>query len=306
LPQSGTAGLVGLYGRQLRPRDVFAGFRIESLVGQGRIGRVYKARDLRLGRIVAVKVILPELAQDDNFRARFEREVSLAAQIEHPNVIPIYQVGDEYGDLYFAMPFLDAVDLGVFLRSHGRLEPADAARVVKQLAAALGAAHARGLVHQDVKPGNVLVTGTHPNEHLYLTDFGLTKQVCDSVVRGFPWIAGSFDYVAPEQLRNEPVDARSDVYALGCLLYELLTGTVPFLRDREDGKISAHLSLPAPHATGVVPGLPAALDAVVARAMAKDPSDRFQSAGELARAATAAAGGRAGGGSRRPRRPRSR
>ncbi len=272
---------------------MFAGYRIEALAGRGGMGLVYKARQLRPERTVAVKVIMPELAGDPDFRARFEQEASLAAQIEHPNVIPIYGVGDEDGLLYIVMRFVESMDLGVLLRRHERLEPAHAARLIGQIAAALDAAHERGLVHRDVKPANVLVTGTHPTEHLYLTDFGLTKRVTDFGAGGMTatgGFVGTLDYIAPEQVSGAPVDARGDVYALGCVLYQLLTGVVPFPRDVEVAKIFAHLTLPPPRPSLVAAGVPAELDAIVARAMAKDPADRFQSAGELARAAAAAGG----------------
>ena len=272
---------------------MFAGYRIEALAGRGGMGLVYKARQLRPERTVAVKVIMPELAGDPDFRARFEQEASLAAQIEHPNVIPIYGVGDEDGLLFIVMRFVESMDLGVLLRRHERLEPAHAARLVGQIAAALDAAHDRGLVHRDVKPANVLVTGAHPAEHLYLTDFGLTKRVTDFGAGGMTatgGFVGTLDYIAPEQVSGAPVDARGDVYALGCVLYQLLTGVVPFPRDVEVAKIFAHLSLPPPRPSLVAAGVTPALDAVVARAMAKDPADRFRSAGDLALAAAAAAG----------------
>ncbi len=272
---------------------MFAGYRIEALAGRGGMGLVYRARQVRPERAVAVKVIMPELAGDPDFRARFELEASLAAQIEHPNVIPIYEVGDVEGLLYIVMRFVESTDLRVLLRLHQRLEAPHAARMVSQIAAALDAAHGRGLVHRDVKPANVLVTGAHPDEHLYLTDFGLTKRVTDvgggmTATGGF---VGTLDYMAPEQVSGDPVDGRGDVYALGCLLYELLTGAVPFPRSQEVAKMFAHLSAPPPRPSAAVAGLPAELDAVVARAMAKDPADRFPSAGELARAAVVAAGG---------------
>ncbi|MGI8801578.1 MAG: serine/threonine-protein kinase PknK [Solirubrobacteraceae bacterium] len=254
------------------------------------MGLVYRAWQLRPERMVAVKVIMPELAGDPDFRARFEQEASLAAQIEHPNVIPIYGVGEEDGLLFIVMRFVESMDLGVLLRRRERFAPAHAARLVGQVAAALDAAHERGLVHRDVKPANVLVTA---DEHLYLTDFGLTKRVADfgsggmTATGGF---VGTLDYIAPEQVSGEPVDGRGDVYALGCVLYQLLTGVVPFPRDVEVAKIFAHMSLAPPVASMLAPGVSGELDAVVARAMAKDPADRYQSAGDLGRAAAVAAG----------------
>ncbi len=279
--------------RQLAPGDVFAGYRIESLAGRGGMGLVYKAWQVRPERMVAVKVIMPELAGDADFRARFEQEAMLAAQIEHPNVIPIYEVGDEDGLLYIVMRFVESMDLNHLLRSRERLAPTHAARIVTQIAAALDAAHERGLVHRDVKPANVLVTGTYPDEHVYLTDFGLTKRVTDfgggmTATGGF---VGTLDYIAPEQVSGDPVDGRGDVYALGCVLHQLLTGKVPFPRDQEVAKIFAHLSVPPPPPSQLVPSVPVELDEVVVHAMAKHPDDRFQSAGELARAAAAAVAG---------------
>jgi WD40 repeat protein len=257
------------------------------------MGLVYRALEVRPARTVAIKVIRPELAADAEFRARFNQEATLAAQIEHPNVIPIYGVGEEDGLLYIVMRFVEGMDLGDLLRARGRLAPGHAARIATQIAAALDAAHARGLVHRDVKPANVLVTA--PDEHLYLTDFGLTKRVTDTSLGITPtggWV-GTLDYIAPEQLSGGRVDGRSDVYALGCVLYVLLTGAVPFPQGPEAAKIFAHLTSPPPRPSEAVPGLPAALDEVIARAMAKDPAARYASAGDLAQAACAAAAGSA-------------
>jgi serine/threonine-protein kinase len=229
---------------------------------------------------VALKVIMPTLAADGDFRGRFEQEAALAAQIEHPNVIPIYAVGEEEGLLYIVMRFVESMDLARHLRAHERFASRRAARFVTQIAAALDAAHARGLVHRDVKPANVLVTGAVPEEHLYLTDFGLTKRVAD-VGRGLTTtggFVGTLDYIAPEQVSDGVVDGRADVYALGCVLYQLLTGVVPFPRDQEVAKIFAHLNLPPPRASDRAPGVSPEVDAVVLRAMAKEPADRFQSA----------------------------
>jgi tRNA A-37 threonylcarbamoyl transferase component Bud32/tetratricopeptide (TPR) repeat protein len=277
--------------RDLAPGDLFAGYRIEALAGRGGMGLVYKARQERPARTVALKVIAPELAGEGDFRARFEQEARLAAEIEHPNVIPIYDVGEAGGLLYIAMRFVASTDLRVLLRSHERLAPGHAAGLVTQIASALDAAHALGLVHRDVKPANVLVTGAHPDEHVYLTDFGLTKRIAASSagITMTGRYVGTVDYIAPEQVSGDPVDARADIYALGCVLYQLLTGVVPFPRDQDIAKIFAHVSIPPPRASTIAPGVPVDLDAAVARAMAKDPADRFGSAGEFARTAAAAA-----------------
>ncbi|MEA2373176.1 MAG: hypothetical protein QOH12_3570 [Solirubrobacteraceae bacterium] len=276
----------------MEPGDLFAGkYRVVSLAGRGGMGLVYKARQDHPKRVVALKVIHPALAGETEFRSRFEEEASLAAQIEHPNVIPIYDAGEADGLLFIVMRFVDGVDLGRFLEHRDRLDVAQAARIVGQVASALDAAHDHGLVHRDVKPANVLVSGTSPAELVYLTDFGLTKRITDvgprrpTVTGG--WV-GTLDYIAPEQLNGTPADARSDVYSLACVLYQLLTGAVPFPAEHEAGTISGHLSSVPPSPSAVEPSVPSELDPVVARAMAKDPQDRYQSAGAFASAVSRA------------------
>jgi serine/threonine-protein kinase len=255
------------------------------------MGVVYRARQQRPDRIVALKVISPEFAADPAFQARFERESQIAAQIEHPNVIPVYAVGDEAGALYIAMRFVVGTDLRATLTQAGRLEPQRAAAIVDQVAQALDAAHAHGLVHRDVKPSNVLVATGGGREHVYLTDFGLSRLV--ESTDGFTAtgaLVGTIDYIAPEQARGERVDARTDVYSLGCMLFHLITGTVPFPRTNDVAKLYAHTAEPPPAPRERVAELPPAFDEILARAMAKDPDDRFPSAGDLGRAALAAAG----------------
>ena len=242
------------------------------------MGLVYRARQRRPDRTVAIKVIAPELAADPAFRARFEQESATAAEIEHPNVIPVYEVGEDDGLLFISMRFVHGVDLGRLLAQSGRLEPQRAAGLISQVADALDAAHARGLVHRDVKPGNILVA---ERDHVYLTDFGLTKRTSDS--RGMTqtgMFVGTVDYIAPEQVEGRRLDARADVYALGCVTYELLSGTVPFPRDSDIAKIFAHVNDPPPRLRDV----PQPLAAAVERAMAKRPQDRFLSAGDFGRA----------------------
>jgi hypothetical protein len=267
--------------------------RIDAVAGRGGMGLVYRAWDDRLQRTIAIKVIAPNVASDPTFRARFEQESLLAAQIEHPNVIPVYEVGEHQGSLFIVMRFVDGVDLRELLRRSGRLEPRAAAAIVVQIAAALDAAHSRGLVHRDVKPGNVMVTGKAGSEHVYLTDFGITKRIAQTGgLTATGALVGTLDYIAPEQLLGHPVDARSDVYALGCLLYELLTGSVPFSRDTDTARILAHVNdVPTPAST-LAPALPPELDSVLAKAMAKDPDERYPSAGDLGHAAVAGAEGR--------------
>src|SRR3954454_10388855 len=255
------------------------------------MGVVYRATQTGLDRPVALKLIAPELARDPDFRARFERESRLAAQIEHPNVIPIYEAGEADGQLFISMRFVDGTDLHTEIeRSGGGLEPARAARIVEQVGFALDAAHARGLVHRDVKPANVLIGA---GDHAYLTDFGLVKDLGGDgrMTTTGMWV-GTPDYVAPEQFKGEAVDARVDIYALGCVLFHTLTGRVPFPRDQAVAKLWAHSEELPPRPSEFAPHVPPALDDVVARARAKDPEDRFASAGDLGRAAVAAAEGR--------------
>ncbi len=268
--------------------DEFAGHRIEGVAGRGGMGVVYRARQLDLDRDVALKLIAPSLAEDDAFRDRFIAESRAAAAIDHPNVIPVYYAGEAQGRLYIAMRFVEGEDLRTRVRREGRLNPEEAAYIVNQVAAALDAAHARGLVHRDVKPANVLLDA---NDHAYLTDFGLTKRVNSNTgaTKAGGWV-GTLGYVSPEQIRGERTDARSDVYALGCVLYHAITGSTPYQRDTDEATLWSHLNDDPPSVLSAVPSAPDAFEAVVARAMAKDPADRFQSAGDLGRAALAAAG----------------
>ena len=270
--------------------SVLGDFRIEGVVGRGGMGVVYHAVQLSLGRPVALKLIAPHLAGEEGFRERFVRESRLAASIDHPHIVPVYGAGEADGVYYIAMRFVDGVNLRATIAGAGRLEPHRAARLVRQVADALDSAHGRGLVHRDVKPANILLSQHGGNEHAYLTDFGLTKReaTASGLTASGEWV-GTLDYVAPEQLRGGEVDGRADVYSLGCVLYQCLTGEVPFPRDNELAKLWAHLSDPPPAVSELVPAVPPALSALVGRAMAKDPDERFVSAGELGGAAVAAA-----------------
>ena len=272
--------------------SVLDDFRIEDEIGRGGMGVVYRAAQISLGRPVALKVISETLSDREGFRERFVRESRLAASLDHPNVIPVYAAGEHDGVLYIAMRFVDGTDLRALLAAEGALDPARAAGVVAQVASALDAAHERGLVHRDVKPANILVAARGGGEHTYLTDFGLTKRTASDsgLTAAGEWV-GTLDYVAPEQVRGEQVDSRADVYALGCVLYELLTGQVPFPRDDDIAKLWAHISDPAPAVLDLAPDTPRALAAVVARCMEKEPSDRYQTAGEMGRAALASVPG---------------
>ena len=274
----------------LEPGDVFAGHRIEAVAGRGGMGVVYRARHLALDHVVALKVISPALAQDERFRRRFTAESRIAASIRHPNVVAIHHAGEDDGLLFVTMDLIEGADLRALLRNSEALDPARAARIVAEVAAALDAAHATGLIHRDVKPANVLLEGeAEADQRVYLTDFGLARRVeATSGVTATGAFVGTLDYVAPEQIRGDRVDARADVYALGCVLFELLAGIPPFA-SREDkvAKMYAHLNEEPTRLRVLRPELPAAVDAVAARALAKDPAERFPSAGDLGRALSA-------------------
>ena len=271
-----------------------AGYRIESLLGVGGMSVVYLAEDLRLKRKVALKLLAASLAEDESFRDRFLRESELAASIDHPNIVPIYEAGTAADLLFIAMRYVEGRDLKERL-GRGRLDPADATGILAQLASALDVAHARGLVHRDVKPSNVLLdTGARPDgsDHAYLADFGLTKRVAEeprSSEDGH--LLGTIDYVAPEQIAGGEVDERSDVYSLGCVLYECVVGQPPFSGDSDLAIVFAHLESEPPVPSAQRPQLPRALDAVIAKALAKEPGRRYSSCRELAQAALTAAKG---------------
>jgi CHASE2 domain-containing sensor protein len=274
----------------LEPTAIIAGYRIEEPIGRGGMGVVYRATQLALKRDVALKLIATERAQDPVFRARFKQESLAAASIEHVNVIPVYEAGEDDGLLFIAMRLVDGIDLAQLLELQGPLEPLRTAQLVRQLAGALDSAHAHRLMHRDVKPANVLLTRESP-EHVYLTDFGVAKRIGGGegmTVEG-QWI-GTLDYLAPEQIRGEPVGAAADIYALAGVLYQCLTGEIPFPRDNEAAKLWAHINERPPAPSRLRPSLPAGLDRVVARGMSKDPTARFPSATELALACFAALG----------------
>jgi ABC-type transport system substrate-binding protein/DNA-binding beta-propeller fold protein YncE len=269
-------------------------YRIESKLGQGGMGVVYLARDRRLDRPVALKLLSPELAGDARFRARFERESRLAASIDHAGIVPVYEAGDAGGVTYIAMRYVEGSDLAQLLRSEGPLDPARAVDLVGQLADALDAAHARGLVHRDVKPSNALVAR---EGHVYLADFGLTKTSGPDTATASGQVVGTVAYMAPEVIRGQEPTPASDLYALGCVLFECLTGEVPYPGPNAATVIYGHLELTPPNA----PELPA-FGGVLARALAKDPAKRFGSGAELIAAARAALGAKP----RRRRRSRRR
>ncbi|MEU1891454.1 serine/threonine-protein kinase [Streptomyces pristinaespiralis] len=285
-------GMPGGRPSELVGKEV-ASYLVEREIGRGGMAVVYRARDLRLDRTVALKLLAPELARNDTFRKRFTHESRVAASIDHPHIVPVFEAGETDGLLYIAMRYVAGQDLRVLLDRKGPLPAVTAGRIAAQVASALDAAHAHDLVHRDVKPGNILVAeGTdsdHP-EHVYLTDFGLTKKSLS--LTGFTTVGqfvGTLDYVAPEQISGRPVDGRCDVYSLGCVVFETLTGGPPFRRDDDMALLWAHQYDPAPPLTAERPDLPEAVDTVMARALAKSPDDRYDSCGEFVAALRAAA-----------------
>jgi hypothetical protein len=276
-------------GIELSEGDEFAGYRIESRLGRGGMGVLYLALEAGLERRVALKLIAPEAAADDVFSRRFAEESRIAASIEHPNVVPIYAAGETDGVPFIAMRYVAGADLAKRLAREGRLEPGVAVELIAQVGNGLDAIHAAGLVHRDVKPANVLLAGGEGVEHAYITDFGVARNVgTESGLTQTGRFVGTLDYVAPEQISGGELDARTDVYALGCLLFKLLTGDVPFPKDGEAARLFAHLNDPPPAPSLYVPEVSMALDDVVIRAMSKSPGDRYPSAGDLGRAAQAA------------------
>jgi hypothetical protein len=271
------------------PGAHFAGYVVVDELSRGGMGVVYRATELRPERTVALKVIAPELAAEAQFRTRFLRESQLAAAIEHPHVVPVLRVGEEGGLLFIAMRLIRDKDLAAIIAEEHRLEPVRIARLVDQIGDALDAAHEMGLVHRDVKPANILVERHRRGEHAYLTDFGLTKALGSTTgVTSTGVVVGTVDYMAPEQLEGGPLDARTDVYSLGCVLFQGLTGSVPYPMEHRTARMFAHLNAAPPTVTGLVPDAPQQFDEVVRRALAKNPDDRYPSAGDLARAALAA------------------
>jgi CHASE2 domain-containing sensor protein len=270
--------LHGPRGNLLAPDTVIAGYRLEEQIERGGMGVVYRAIQLALERPVAVKLIATEYAQDEEFRERFKRESQIAASVEHANVIPVYEADEDDGLLFIAMRLVDGFDLARLLQAQGRLTLAQTSRLAGEVAAALDAAHAHGLVHRDVKPANVLLSADDP-PHAYLTDFGLAKQLSSQRRLTSPAaLLGTVDYMSPEQINGEPAGVASDVYALAAIVYHCLAGEVPYPRDTAAAAMWAHVTAtPTP-----LSSVPAEIDRVIAVGMAHDPADRFASAGALA------------------------
>jgi serine/threonine-protein kinase len=276
---------------QLATGDVVAGYRVENVVARGGMGVVYRATDLSLDRVVALKLIAIEHADDPAFRRRYTTESKTAASLDHPNVIPIFAAGEHEGSLFLVMRYVEGRNLAAEIEANGALPLDRAVSVVAQVAAALDAAHAASLVHRDVTPANILLTAS---DHVYLMDFGLTKRrLADADETQTGHLMGTLNYVAPEQIRGAEIDHRTDIYALGCVAFHAMTGRVPFPIKEQEAKLWAHVSEPPPLVSSVAAGVPAEVDGVITRAMAKDPADRFESAGAMAAGLAAAAGGAA-------------
>jgi hypothetical protein len=280
---------------QLESGSVLGGYRIDEMISRGGMGMVYRATHIALNRVYALKVLAPELASDEQFRQRFGREMRIAASLHHPHVVGIHYAGEHDGALYFVMDFVAGTDLREVIRKSGALEPSRASGLVAQVASALDAAHGRGLVHRDVKPANILLTVRDGEEYSYLADFGLAKKY-DTVsdvtgLTAMGAVVGTVDYMAPEQVTGAHTDARTDIYALGCVFFQMLTGQVPYIRDNSVATLYAHVHEPPPPLLGTLADLYPTFGPVIDKAMAKDPADRFVSAGDFARDVAAALSG---------------
>jgi serine/threonine-protein kinase len=268
------------------PGSQVAGYLLTEQIGQGGMAVVFRAHDERLDRTVALKILSPALADDEAFRLRFIRESKAAAAVDHPHIIPVFEAGEGGGALFIAMRHVSGGDAHSLISQNGPLAPVRAAEIVSQVASALDAAHAKGLVHRDVKPANMLLdasTGKNRPDHVYLSDFGLTKvSMQASALTGTGMVLGTLDYISPEQITGRPVNGRTDQYALACAAFELLTGAVPFARDEAMSVMYAQLSEPPPSVTSRRRDLPLAANQVFTRALSKDSANRYESCGGFA------------------------
>ncbi len=273
--------------------QAFGAYHLIGLAGTGGMGVVYRAEQQPLGRIVALKVIRPEIAGSGDYQARFLREARLAAAVNHPHIVPVFDFGEHAGRLYLAMQWIDGVELRRLMDGGRPLPPERAVRIGTQVASALQAIHDAGMLHRDVKPANILVRDLGGEDHAYLTDFGIAKlAAADGGLTGTGWMIGTTGYLSPEQIRGQPPDARSDLYALGCVMFEALTGQRPFTGDNDQALLWAHASSPRPVASQACPGLGGRYDEFFARALAIDPHRRYQSGGQFGAALDAACTGR--------------
>jgi serine/threonine protein kinase len=271
----------------------FAGYRLNAVISRTNMSVVYTAEHPRLGHAIALKVLAPDLATNDRFRERFVSESRMAAGVRHPNVIPIYDAGPCDGLLYIAMLYVAGADLRAILKERGRLSPDQAVLLLGQAGRGLDAAHRQNLVHRDVKPGNILVERGEDQDpdHVYLSDFGITKRALTHTgLTSTGQFVGTVDYVAPEQIAGAHVDGRADIYSLGCVLYECLVGTVPFVKEYEQAIVYSHQHDATPRPSALRPDLPEAIDHVIARATAKSPDDRYPTCRALMDAAAEAFG----------------
>jgi serine/threonine protein kinase len=279
------------YLGRFQPGSLLAGYRLEALVGTGGMAVVFRARDERLDRLVALKILDPARATEPAFRQRFFAESRAAARVDDPHIIPVYEADEADGNLFIAMRFVQGGDLGGVLKREGALPPARAAEFISPVASALDAAHAAGLVHRDVKPANILVDARAGRpDHVYLSDFGIAKAMVSSVTLTGQVFIGTADYAAPEQIDGKAVDGRTDQYALACVAYQLLTGAPPFEREQALAVMVAHLHAPPPSLAARRPYLPGAADKVLAKGMAKAPDQRYASCGDFADALREALG----------------
>jgi Protein kinase domain len=275
----------------LAPGEQIAGYQVQEQIGRGGMAVVYRALDLRLGRPVALKVLAPHLGEDEAFRQRFMRESRAAAGVDHPHIIPVFEAGEADGVLFIAMRYVSYGDVRMLIDREGRLSAARTAAITAQVASALDAAHARGLVHRDVKPGNILLAeaGGAGQDHVYLSDFGLSKHsLAASTLTATGQFMGTLDYVSPEQIQGHPADGRADQYALACTAVEMLSGSPPFRRDESMALLWAQLEAPPPPLTDRCPELPRAVDSVIRTALAKSPADRYPTCMAFAAALRAA------------------
>ena len=269
--------------RESRVGSQIGPYRLTRLLGKGGMGEVYEAHDTVKDRTVALKLLPEGVSHDPVFRARLQREAHAAGRLQEPHVVPIHDYGEVDGLLFVDMRMIDGTDLRRMLKEQGPLSPARAVALVRQIAAALDAAHQSGIMHRDVKPENILITG---DDFAYLVDFGIANAATDEKLTELGTAVGTYAYMAPERFSTDEVTYRADVYALACVLHECLTGSQPYPGDSVSVVINAHLTQPVPRPSQLRPGIPAALDQVVARGMAKHPEERHHSAGELAKAAT--------------------
>jgi serine/threonine protein kinase len=274
----------------LVPGEQLAGYQVQDQIGRGGMAIVYRALDLRLGRVVALKVLAPHLGEDEAFRQRFIRESRAAAGVDHPHIIPVFEAGEAGGVLFIAMRYVGHGDVRSLIDTAGRLTSSRTAAIIAQAASALDAAHAHGLVHRDVKPGNMLLAlASDDSDHVYLSDFGLSKHsVNPSTLTSTGQFLGTLDYVSPEQIQGHPVDGRADQYALACTTFEMLTGAPPFRHDDSMAVMWAQLESEPPRVTDRRPDLSPAVDEVIAIALAKSPADRYQTCRDFAQALSAA------------------